>query len=486
MTLAHSSGVADDTRFSAGGRNRLFHKEFLLHCSISRPAKLSIFINVLECHPAHRTETAIAVVRALAALLVGVALLLAGAGLLSTLLAVHGRMVGFDQQTLGLIMSGYFVGFFLGTYIAPGLIQRIGHIRAFGFYAPLCAAAVLLHPVLVDPWAWLLLRVVTGIALVGLYTVIESWLNVQAPADKRSQVFAVYMAVNLLALAAGQWLIGLGDPASFVLFSVVAILVCLAVLPVVASRMTQPTLPATPRLALAALWRAAPAAASGALLAGLAMGGFWGMGAVYADGLGLDLRGIAALMSATILGGALLQWPIGRLSDRGDRRTTLAVVCALAALVGIAMVFTAAHSETVLFALFFLFGGLAFAIYPLCVAHLLDHLPTEDTLSGCSSLLLLNGVGSAIGPALVGVAMHRAGPQALPASFAVILGALALIAVGRRLVRRRDRDNPASFHPMLRTTPTSLELLPETGAAPEGPDRDGGDPAQASASTSSR
>lgn len=408
--------------------------------------------------------------RPLAALFAGVALLLMGSGLLGTLLAVRGRLEDFDDQTLGLIMSGYFVGFFLGTYLAPGLIQRIGHIRAFAFYAALCAAAILMHPVFVDPWAWGALRVLTGVALVGLYTVIESWLNVQAPPDKRSQVFAVYMAVNLLALAAGQWLISLQDPAGFVLFSVVAILICLAALPVVASRMVQPTLPAVPRLALAALWRTAPAAASGALLAGLAMGAFWGMGAVYASGLGLDLEGIAALMSATILGGALLQWPIGRLSDGGDRRTTLAIVCAAAALIGGAMVFTAGHSQLALFGLFFLFGGAAFAIYPLCVAHLLDHLPTEDTLSGCSSLLLLNGVGSAIGPALVGFAMSRYGPAALPVSFAIVLGALALIAAGRRLLRRRDNDHPAHFHPMLRTTPAALELLPETGPAPEGPD----------------
>ncbi|VXB24235.1 MFS transporter [Luteimonas sp. 9C] len=393
-----------------------------------------------------------------------------GSGLLGTLLAVRGGLEGFSDQTLGLIMSGYFVGFFLGTYMAPGLIQRIGHIRAFAFYAALCAAAILLHPIFIDPWAWAALRVVTGIALVGLYTVIESWLNVEAPPEKRSQVFAVYMAVNLLALAAGQWLIGLQDPASFALFSIVAVLICLAALPVVASRMTQPTLPVVPRLALAALWRTAPAAATGALLAGLAMGGFWGMGAVYAAGLGLDLQGIASLMSATILGGALLQWPIGRLSDGGDRRTTLALICAAAAIIGVAMMFAADRSQLALFGQFFLFGGVAFAIYPICVAHLLDHLPTEDTLSGCSSLLLLNGVGSAIGPAIVGVAMSRFGPTALPASFAVILGALALVAAGRRLLRQRDNDHPSVFHPMLRTTPSALELLPETGPAPEGPD----------------
>ncbi|MFL6587782.1 MAG: MFS transporter [Luteimonas sp.] len=410
------------------------------------------------------------VVRNLAALFAGVALLLMGSGLLGTLLAVRGRIENFDDQTMGLIMSGYFVGFFLGTYLAPGLIQRIGHIRAFAFYSALVAAAILLHPVFVNPLAWGALRVLTGVGLVGLYTVIESWLNVQAPPDKRSQVFAVYMAVNLLALAAGQWFISFMDPSTFVLFSVVAIFICVAALPVVASRMVQPTLPAVPRLALAALWRAAPAAATGSLLAGLAMGGFWGMGAVYATGLGLDLQGIAALMSATILGGALLQWPIGRASDRGDRRTTLAIICAIAAVIGVAMMFAADRSHFALFGLFFLFGGVAFAIYPLCVAHLLDHLPVEDTLSGCSSLLLLNGVGSAIGPALAGAAMVRFGPSALPASFAIVLGALAIIAAGRRLIRQRDRDHPSVFHPMLRTTPSALELLPETGPAPEGPD----------------
>jgi len=146
----------------------------------------------------------IASVRPLIALLAGVALLLAGSGLLGSLLAVRGELEGFSAQTLGLIMSAYFVGFFLGTFAAPNLIHRIGHIRAFAFYAALAAAAVLLHPVLIDPWAWAALRLLTGIALVGLYTVIESWLNAQAPASERSQVFAIYMAVNLLAMAAGQ------------------------------------------------------------------------------------------------------------------------------------------------------------------------------------------------------------------------------------------------------------------------------------------
>lgn len=406
----------------------------------------------------------------MAALLAGVALLLAGSGLLGTLLAVRGRAEGFSDMVLGLVMSAYFVGFLLGTFAAPGLIQRIGHIRAFAFFAAMCAVSVLLHPLLVDPWAWGVLRALTGVALVGLYTVIESWLNAQAPAAQRARVFAVYMVVNLLALAAGQWLLQLSSPMEFVPFSVVAILICLAALPVTASRMVQPELPAMPRLALATLYRTAPAAALGALLAGVALGGFWGMGAVYGDRLGLDISGVAALVSLTILGGAALQWPIGLLSDRGDRRTTLAVVSTLATAVSMTLALGGSDDTRLMFALFFAFGGLVFAIYPLCVAHLLDHLPAENMLAGCSSLLLLNGIGSAAGPAIAGVAMDMSGPQALPLFFAATLALLALVTGGRRLLRQRDRDHPARFHPMLRTTPSALELLPETDADPESAD----------------
>ena len=404
----------------------------------------------------------IAAVRPLLSLFIGVALLLAGSGLLSTLVAVRGGLEGYDDQTLGLIMSAYFVGFFLGTFAAPNLIQRIGHIRAFAFYACLCATVVLLHPILVDPWIWGVLRLLSGAALVGLYTVIESWLNASAPAAKRSQLFALYMAVNLFGLAAGQWLLGLFSPMLFVPFSIVAILICVAALPVTASRMTQPEIPANVRLQLSTLYHLAPAASAGALLGGLALGAFWGMAAVYATGIGLDLSGISALLSLTILGGALLQLPIGRLSDRGDRRTSLAAISVLAAALAVVIMFSAPASPWLLFSLFFLFGGLLFAVYPISVAHLLDYLPAENLLAGCSSLLLLNGIGSAIGPAIAGVLMNRFGAQALPGFFAATFILLALVTGGRRLLRQRKREDPAQFHAMLRTTPSALELLPET------------------------
>lgn len=406
-------------------------------------------------------------IRPLSALLIGVLLLMVGSGLLASLLAIRGQQEGFSAQTLGLITSAYFGGFLLGTYVAPGLIRRMGHIRAFAFYAQLCAAVVLLHPVLRDAWAWGALRLLTGLSLVGLCTVIESWLNAQAPADRRSQVFAVYMAVNLGGLGVGQLVFGVSDPASFVPFSVAAIVICMAALPVTASRMVQPDIPDAPQLGVGALFRAAPAAASGALLAGMALGAFWGLTAVYASRLGLGVSAVAAVMLAAIAGGAALQLPIGRLSDRGDRRSTLAALSIVAAL--LAAVMTAMPGEWTqsatpwrLYALAFGFGAAVFAVYPVCVAHLMDHLPAPSMLPGVSSLLLVNGVGAAVGPAIAGVLMARLGPQALPGFFAATFALLALIAGARRIWRQRERDHPAHFHPMIRTTPSALELLPET------------------------
>jgi MFS family permease len=403
----------------------------------------------------------------LTALLASIALLLGGNGLLGTLLAVRSQVEGWGERTTGLVMSGYFVGFFLGTFTAPPLIRRVGHIRAFAFHAALAAAAVLVYPLWMEPVGWMLLRVVTGMALVGLCTVIESWLNAQAAPEHRSRVFGVYMVVSLLALAAGQLLLDLQPPRSPVLFSVVAILFALAILPVSATRLTPPAMTVAPKVHLLQICRAAPSAAAGALLAGLALGAFWGMGAVYAASLGLDRAGIGTFMAATIIGGAALQLPIGRLSDRGDRRSTLALVAACGAATALVALRFDPQSHAGAHALFFLFGGLAFALYPLAVAHLLDRLPADQLLAGCSALLLLNGVGAAIGPAAAGVLMQAFGPVALPLFFAATLALLALVAGGRRLFKARRLLHPARFHPMLRTTPAALEMLPEIPDAPE-------------------
>lgn len=408
----------------------------------------------------------------LTALLLGVALLLTGSGLLGTLLAVRGGQEGFSANALGWVMSGYFAGFFIGTFTAPTLIRRMGHSRAFAFHAALATMAVLLHPLWLEPWGWGVLRVVTGVALVGLYTIIESWLNAEPDPKRRSRVFSLYMMINLSALALGQVLLMLGDAGAAAMFTVTALLVCAAMLPVTATRLQQPDVPNVPRLKLTHLYRLAPVATVAAGLSGLAMGPFWGLLPVYAAEIGLRGNGVPLFMLTAIAGGALLQWPLGRISDGHDRRIGLLAVSVAAAFLALLAAAPPLQQQVhMMFLLVFCYGGLVFALYPFAVAHMLDYLASEDLLSGCSSLLLVHGVGAAIGPAIAGALMSRFGAPALPLYFAVVLGALAAFTAMRLLLHVRLRTHPAPFRAMLRTTPSALELMPET-ETPLHPEKD--------------
>ena len=395
------------------------------------------------------------------ALLMGVALLLLGSGLLNTLLAIRGGLEGYSDSSMGLIMSGYFVGFLIGTFLGLPIIQRIGHIRTFAFCAALGACSVLLHALVIHPLAWMLLRVLTGISLVILYTVIESWLNGFTPPDQRGKVFSIYMMVNLGALAVAQQLLRLDEASAFTLFAVSAILVCLSLLPVTWTRLAQPEVSKVSKVKYADLYKAAPVAMAGALLSGLAMGAFWGLAALYARRIGLDTDNVATFISAAVIGGAVLQFPLGRYSDGHDRRKVLAVICLCAALAASFLLVLSFAGKWVMLAIA-LYGGLAFAVYPVCVAHLSDHLDADSMLSGSSGILLLHGGGAALGPALAGQLMAALGPQALPLYFMVMQFLLAIFAAIHLRQRVDDPvEHPAHFMPMVRTTPTAFEMLPD-------------------------
>jgi len=394
-------------------------------------------------------------------LLGGVALLLLGHGLLNTLLTLRGVAEGYSTGLIGMLMSGYFAGFLVGTWLAPSLIRRVGHIRTFAFYAALAAIAALLHVLIVNPWVWLVLRVLYGIALVTLYMVIESWLNAQVSGDKRGQVFALYMAVNLGALALAQQLLSLDSPLQFTLFALAAILICSALMPITLTRQAQPTLPDVPSTDLLQLARIAPLPLMAAGISGLALGGFWGLAPVYAGQVGFDAAGVGLMMSVTILGGAVLQWPIGLFSDTHDRRLVMLWVVALAVVLAVGMSLLTAGP--LLLGLMFIWGGLAFSIYSIAVAQMVDQLHPDEILSGSSGLLLANGFGAAFGPVAAGGLMTLFGAIALPVFFAVTLGFLALYSFYRsRRVFDLLTEPHGHFTPMLRTSPTVLELMPDT------------------------
>lgn len=398
----------------------------------------------------------------LSSLLLGVAFLLMGTGLLSTLLAVRGGVEGFAPNVLGLVMSAYFVGYLVGTYINPRIIHRVGHIRAFAIFAALASSTAILHALFISPLVWGALRVMTGACMVGLYTVVESWLNTRAAPEQRSRVFASYMVVNFTTLTIGQFLLPLYPVAGFQLFGVVAVLMALSLVPVALTSIAQPLPVHTPRLSLQALYRKAPVGIAGAFGSGLALGAFWGLGAASAQRFGFSETGVAHFMSVTIVGGALLQWPIGRWSDGSrDRRRVLFAITAGAALAALVGILVGAHWHSLLLIDMFVFGGLAFAIYPISIALTNDRLTREEIQQSSSSLLLLNGAGAAIGPALAGALMSDIGPRALFLHFAVALGALAAYALWRMSSSPEAPAATSTFHAMVRTTPEAMHMRDE-------------------------
>lgn len=390
-----------------------------------------------------------------------VALLLMGNGLINTLLALKGTGEGFSSMMLGAIMSAYFVGFICGTWVSARLIKRMGHIRTFAFCAAICASVALLHLIFVDAWIWLGLRFIYGLAYITLVTVIESWLNSQAASHERGKVFAIYMVVNLGALAAAQQILRLDSDNGFLLFSLVSILICWALLPITMTRRPQPTLPDRPKSSLWSLVGFAPLAVASAALSGLAMGAFWGLAPVYASGLGFDAGGVGLVMSVTILGGALLQIPIGRFSDKHDRPRVMTRVVVLAAVVAALM--PLAPGEAPLLVMFFIWGGLSFSLYPLAVAQLIDQLQPEDVVAGSSDMLVLHGAGCAVAPLLAGGIMNLLGTHGLPLYIASVLALLGLYAsYRRRHVSDLVAGEGGHFEPMVQTSTQVLPMMLDT------------------------
>ncbi len=375
-----------------------------------------------------------------AALLVSVALLLMGNGLQGTLLPVRANLELFKPFELGLLGTAYFLGFTAGCLHGPALVRRAGHIRAYLAMTSVASAIAIIHPMIVEPVPWWLLRSATGYCFAVLYIVIESWINERADNRVRGTVFSVYTIVNLTVITIGQMMLGLADPGSFVLFALASILVSVAAIPVAFTVAAHPQAVESVHPRLAELVRISPVGTAGCFAVGLANGAFWTLGPVFAQNTGLGAAGIGFFMSAVVLGGALAQWPLGRLSDRIDRRIMMLVAAAIALGAALALMTLPDGDRTTMIAAGAVFGAGAFPLYPLAVAHANDNARPDQFVEVSSGLLLVSGIGAAIGP-LVASLLREAMNGA--ASLFIFTAGVHVVLIAYVLWRMTRRAPPA-------------------------------------------
>ena len=397
-------------------------------------------------------------------LLVAIFVLMAGSGFLSTLIAIRLEAAGQGALMIGLVATAYFGGLTLGALKVTELIARVGHIRAFAAFVSFYSASSLTYAIIDLPALWVLLRFADGFMMSGVFVCLESWLNRVARPDNRSATLAAYMIALYAGQAVGQFLLNLGDNAPALPFMASAVLLSLSVLPVVLTKIDQPQMEEVAPFSLKRLYEASPLGIVGTVTTGMMLGAFYALGAVFVQRVGLPLSQIALFTSCVITGGVVLQYPLGRLSDRFDRRRVIIACMVVTAL--LCAVLAMVREPAAIFLVGALFGGFSFALYPLCVAHSNDHLEEEERIGASSGLVLVYSMGAAMGPMAGSVAMASFGPPGLFGAIGLVALGSAVFGLWRMVVSKPVPDSEQQdFQSLPRTTPMAA-VLEDEGESP--------------------
>ncbi|GAB4349198.1 MAG: MFS transporter [Gammaproteobacteria bacterium] len=419
------------------------------------------------------------VLAATASLLTSVGLLMLAGGLFGSLISLRSVAEGFPKILAGSMMSAFYVGMILGTLRCGRLINRVGHIRAFGAFCAITAATILAYPFYVNPWYWLVLRMIIGFNMAGLYMVAESWLNAKAQHANRATLLSLYMMTSYIAMGGGQFLLNLGPVTGTELFMIAAMLFSVALVPVAVTRASHPSPVEAPHFGFRRLYRISPLAVIGCMLAGMIAGAVWGMAPIFGKELGLSTAEISVFMGILIASGLLFQLPVGRLSDHIDRRIVIAGVALACVVASLAMLpITRAYSFATLdpthevlalpvpvwiFLAAALFGGFTATLYPLNVAHANDHIDPSELVPASGGLILAYGTGAISGPLGAASVMHLMGPAGLFVFNACAALLLALVAFWRirqgTPIPEEDKEEFVAM-PEVSTTPVATEVDP--------------------------
>jgi MFS family permease len=401
------------------------------------------------------------------ALFVATLVLMLGSGLLGTLVSLRMSAEGVATSVIGLVMSGFYVGLILGSFTCPKIVRRAGHIRAFAAFAAINTATTLLYPLFIAPAVWFLLRVSTGLSMMGQYMVVESWLNDRTEPRMRGRVFSVYMSLTFLGLGFAQLFLKVADIGGSDLFLIAGIFFALCLVPVTLTRSIHPSLPETGALKLGHLFRRAPLGLLGSLTTGAVAGAFFGLAPVFALRSGLDIHTVAAFMGVTIFSGLLLQWPVGMLSDRMDRRLVLACLSVLVSLASLLIILATSRFRGLLLPFAALYGGLAFTLYPVSVAHTNDRIENFEIVSASTALILCYGLGACLGPLAASGLMAWLGPPGLYGFIALCTGCFGVMTALFRLLEKPKPEEAVPYIPVPRTSPVITAIHPYSEAEPE-------------------
>ena len=387
-----------------------------------------------------------------AALFLSVLLMQLSSGGVGPLDALSGLKLDFSTQQIGLLGSSHFIGFFIGCWWAPRLMGSVGHSRAFAAFTAAGAIGLLAHMLVINPYAWALMRIASGLCVAGCYTVIEAWLQAKVTNETRGRAMGTYRIVDMSGSLMAQLMIGVLSPASYVSYNLLAILCCAALLPLTLTKVPQPETPKAPRLRPMLAFERSPLAAAGVVVAALSAASFRMVGPLYGQEVGLSIGQIAWFLSAFVLGGALAQYPAGWLADKYDRRWVLIWLSVAAMLSCGVTVMSTGFGTTGIMITAFLFGFTSFPIYSVAAAHAHDFAEDSERVELSAALMFFYALGAIAAPYGASVLINAFGPSAL---FVLIASAHALLVIFG-LTRMLARPTPSDKTDYIYTPRTSF------------------------------
>ena len=396
------------------------------------------------------------------ALFFGVGMMMLANGLQGSLIGIRASLEGYSASASGIILTGYYAGFLLGALYIPQRIKNVGHVRTFAALASIASISILIHSLHISFLGWFIMRFISGMCFVGLYTVAESWVNDLSDNEHRGQALSVYMIVSMAGSAFGQLFLNIADPETATLFMIVSVLISISLVPILIVVSKQPDFSVAKFFTVKELYKASPLGVVTSIMTGLAHGTLWGIGSIYGLKNGLSIEQVSIFMFTFVIGGAINQYLVGYLSDKYDRRTIIVIVAFLASIFSVLAVLIGS-SFIALIIITFIFGGLTVPLYPLAIAHTNDFLEKDEMVAASAGIQLAAGIGLTIGPIIGGLSIDFIGASGFWIYLFLIHALLGVFGLFRMQVREAVPLNEQGSTVLVssRTTATMMELYPD-------------------------